>query len=214
MGESMHARSHWEKVYTGVPADGVSWFQDHALRSLRLIRETGLPHAAAILDVGGGASTLVDDLLREGYSALTVLDLSEAALSVARSRLGRAAQGIKWVVADITNAELPSQSVDIWHDRAVFHFLTSDQDRRAYIETVLRVVKPDGHVIVATFAEDGPTRCSGLPVMRYSASELHATFGAPFELLAHEKESHATPAGALQQFVYCHCRRTGAVAQV
>jgi len=214
MAQSMQSRAHWEKVYSDVPAQGVSWFQDHALRSLRLIRDTGLPRSAAVLDVGGGASTLVDDLLREGYSALTVLDLSEAALAVARARLGGSAHAINWVAADITNADLPSHSIDIWHDRAVFHFLTTAQERRAYIETVLRVVKPDGHVIVATFAEDGPTKCSGLPVMRYSASELHATFGAPFELLAHEREAHATPSGAVQQFVYCHCRRTGSAERV
>lgn len=210
----MPSRAHWENVYSAVPAEGVSWFQDHALRSLRLIHETGLPLSASILDVGGGASTLVDDLLREGYTSLAVLDLSEAALAVARGRLGHRAHPVNWIVADITHAELPDHSVDIWHDRAVFHFLTSDVDRRAYIDTLLRVVKPDGHVIVATFAEDGPTRCSGLPVMRYSAGALHSTFGASFELLAHERESHTTPGGSIQQFVYCHCRRSGEFARL
>ncbi|MBR0567388.1 class I SAM-dependent methyltransferase [Azoarcus sp. L1K30] len=209
----MPPRTHWENVYSAVPAEDVSWFQHRALRSLRLIRETGLPLSASILDVGGGASTLVDDLLREGYSSLAVLDLSEVALSIAKARLGDHAQRVIWIVADITHAGMPDHSVDIWHDRAVFHFLTSDVDRQAYIDTVLRVVKPDGHVIVATFDEDGPTRCSGLPVMRYSAGALHSTFGAPFELLAHERESHTTPGGNIQQFVYCHCRRSGSSAR-
>lgn len=203
----MQQKDHWEKVYSTKPTDGVSWYQEHADRSLDLIRGTGVRPDASIIDVGGGASTLVDDLLREGYASLTVLDLSGAALAAARTRLGQRASEVTWLEADITRAGLPAQAYDVWHDRAVFHFLTSEDDRKAYVETVLRAVKPGGHVIVATFAEDGPLQCSGLPVRRYSADELHAEFGQPFTLLRHQREEHHTPFGTVQKFVYCYCRR-------
>jgi SAM-dependent methyltransferase len=207
-GTSMEPRRHWDRIWSSRPPETVSWFQAHAEQSLRLIRETGVPLSAPIIDVGGGASTLADDLLRIGCSALTVLDLSAAALAAARRRLGSHAGAIRWIEADITKVVLPVDAYDVWHDRAVFHFLTSPADRRAYVEAVLRAVKPGGHLIVATFAEDGPTRCSGLPVMRYRAEELHAQFGTPFTLLRHEKEEHRTPAGIIQKFVYCYCRRS------
>ncbi|MBI5256081.1 MAG: class I SAM-dependent methyltransferase [Burkholderiales bacterium] len=202
----MSTKDHWERVYTTKATDRVSWYQPHADQSLRLIHETGLPRDASIIDVGGGASTLVDDLLHDGYSALTVLDLSAAALATARARLGPDAARVRWLVGNVLELPLPAQGFDLWHDRAVFHFLTAPEDRQAYVQTVLRAVKPGGHVIVATFAEDGPTQCSGLPVMRYSATALHATFGAPFTLLRHETEAHHTPMGTVQQFVYCMCR--------
>jgi len=204
----MEPKNHWEQVYSTKAADHVSWYQEHAEQSLRLIRATGVPKYASIIDVGGGASTLVDDLIKGGYHALTVLDLSGAALSAAKKRLGSYADKVRWLEADIRNVELPPHAYDVWHDRAVFHFLTSPEDRHAYVATVLRAVKPGGHVIVATFAEDGPTQCSGLPVMRYSASELHAEFGAPFTLIRHEKEEHQTPSGTVQRFVYCYCRKS------
>lgn len=204
----MTGKSHWEHVYSSRPTDRVSWFQKHALRSLQLIQDTGAPRSAAIIDVGGGASTLVDDLVQGGYSDITVLDLSGAALATAKARLGeRAAAAVEWIEADITTATLPQARFDIWHDRAVFHFLTDPADRQAYVRTVLRAVRPGGHVIVATFAEDGPTECSGLPVMRYRPDELHAQFGEPFVLLRHDKEAHQTPFGTVQQFVYCYCRK-------
>jgi SAM-dependent methyltransferase len=203
----MPTKDHWEQVYSAKRADAVSWFQAHAEQSLRLIRATGLPTSAAIIDVGGGASTLVDDLLADGFTDLTVLDLSDAALAAARQRLGSRADGVRWREADVLHASLPAQGYDLWHDRAVFHFLTAPADRQAYVAAVLRAVKPGGHVIVATFADDGPDQCSGLPVMRYRADELHAEFGAPFALLRHEKEAHQTPFGTVQQFVYCYCRR-------
>lgn len=206
----MPSKEHWEHVYTTKATDAVSWFQEHARNSLKLIQQTGVPLSAAIIDIGGGASTLVDDLLANGYCNLSVLDLSAAALSAAQSRLGSKASGVNWVVADITKAELPAQSYDVWHDRAVFHFLTSTEDRQAYVQAVLRAVKPGGHVIVATFAEDGPLQCSGLPVMRYNPDELHAEFGEPFTLVHHEKESHQTPFGTAQQFTYCYCRKVSA----
>jgi ubiquinone/menaquinone biosynthesis C-methylase UbiE len=206
----MQSKEHWEHVYTTKATDAVSWFQEHARNSLKLIQQTGVPLSAAIIDIGGGASTLVDDLLANGYCNLSVLDLSAAALSAAQSRLGPKASGVNWVVADITKAELPAQSYDVWHDRAVFHFLTTAEDRQAYVQAVLRAVKPGGHVIVATFAEDGPLQCSGLPVMRYNPDELHAQFGEPFTLVHHEKESHQTPFGTAQQFTYCYCRKVSA----
>ena len=203
----MQSKQHWERVYATKPPERVSWYQAHAEHSLQLIRGTGVPLAAPILDVGGGASTLVDDLLDAGYTAISVLDLSGAALAAARQRLGERAQRVQWIEADITSAALPRHGCDVWHDRAVFHFLTAAEDRSAYVRAVLHAVRPGGHVIVASFAEDGPAECSGLPVMRYSADALHAEFGAAFTLLRHDKEAHHTPAGTVQQFVYCYCRK-------
>lgn len=203
----MQSRNHWENVYTTKASNAVSWFQPHADVSVGLIKATGAGLDAAIIDVGGGASTLVDDLFAQGYSNLTVLDLSAAALATARKRLGSKASAVRWIQADITKANLPDQQFDIWHDRAVFHFLTEPEERAAYVQAVLRSVKPGGHVIIATFAEDGPDQCSGLPVMRYRPDELHAEFGEAFSLLKHEKEAHHTPAAKVQQFVYCYCRK-------
>lgn len=203
----MDRKQHWEQVYATKAPDSVSWFQEHAKHSLRIIQNTGLDKQAAIIDIGGGASTLVDDLLAEGYTDLTVLDLSATALAVARQRLGKSADSVHWLEGDITRIELPIHRFDIWHDRAVFHFLTDPADRRAYVEQVMRTVRPGGHVIVATFAEDGPEKCSGLPAMRYRPESLHAEFGDTFLLAGHEKESHQTPFGTVQQFVYCYCRK-------
>lgn len=204
---SQHAKEHWEKVYSTKAADEVSWFQEHAALSLRLIREAGVPKDAAIIDVGGGASTLVDDLLDSGYRNLSVLDLSAHALDAAKARLGARAAQVRWLEANILEAELAPQTYDVWHDRAVFHFLTNAEERHAYVQAVLRAVRPGGLVIVATFAEDGPEKCSGLPVMRYDADHLHAEFGAPFVMLGHEQEAHHTPSGGEQKFVYCFCRK-------
>ncbi len=205
----MQSKDHWEKVYTTKASNTVSWFQPHADLSLELIKSTGAGKDAGIIDVGGGASMLVDDLVADGYTDLTVLDLSGAAMNTARKRLGAQESKVRWIEADITKVDLPANRYDIWHDRAVFHFLTDPADRAAYVRTVLRSVKPGGHVIVAAFAEDGPLQCSGLPVMRYRAGELHDQFGDAFELLEHCKEEHQTPSGAVQPFVYCYCRRVG-----
>lgn len=202
----MQTKEHWEQVYSTKAATGVSWFQEHARLSLDLISQTGATKDAGIIDVGGGASTLVDDLLDDGYSNITVLDLSAAALEASRTRLGDRATKVKWIAGDITQVELPRAAYDVWHDRAVFHFLTAHEDREAYVRTVLHAVKPGGHVIVATFAEDGPEKCSGLPVMRYSAEGLHAEFGAPFTLQQQRREEHHTPFGTVQKFIYCMCR--------
>ena len=205
----MQPKDHWETVYTTKATDTVSWFQEHARLSLDLIHATGAGREAGIIDVGGGASRLVDDLLAEGYSDLTVLDLSAAAMQAARQRLGAQESKVHWIEADITQVDLPVKRYDIWHDRAVFHFLTTQKQRDAYVRTVFYSVKPGGYVIVATFAEDGPLQCSGLPVMRYRADDLHDEFGDAFTLLKHQKEEHHTPSGAVQQFVYCYCRRDG-----
>ncbi|WP_374665702.1 class I SAM-dependent methyltransferase [Ramlibacter sp.] len=200
-----HPRDHWEAVYRSKPAEGVSWYQPHAWRSMDFIRATGLGTDARIIDVGGGASTLVDDLLVGGWRDVTVLDLSSAALAVAQQRLGDAARGVTWIAGDACHAPLTDAAFDIWHDRAVFHFLTDAADRAAYVRQVMRCVRPGGHVIVATFAPDGPTQCSGLPVARYAPDELHREFGPAFTLLEHADEQHHTPWGAVQHFVYCHC---------
>lgn len=203
----MQAKDHWEKVYSSKASDEVSWFQEHAERSLRLIQETGLPLSTPIIDVGGGASTLVDDLVAHGYEHVSVLDLSRVALEAAKRRLGPRSEAVQWIEANILEVSLPMHTYGVWHDRAVFHFLTAPEDRRKYVEGVLHALKPGGYVIMATFAEDGPTKCSGLPVMRYGANELHGEFGESFVLLRHERESHHTPGGLEQKFLYCFCRK-------
>lgn len=199
-------RQHWETVYRDRAADQVGWFQPHAASSLRLI-ENCAPPDADVIDVGGGASVLVDDLLDAGYRNLTVLDLAESALAVSRARLGRRAASVRWIVGDVTRADLPVAQYDVWHDRAVFHFLTDPADRARYVAQVLKSVRPGGHVIVAAFGPGGPLQCSGLDVVRYGPGALHAEFGAHFRLLGHETEMHRTPSGGEQEFVYCYCAR-------
>ncbi len=201
----MEPVSHWDGVYSTHSPDAVSWYQPHATLSLDLIRRISAGAAARVIDVGGGASTLVDDLLASGVGELTVLDISASALRVAQERLGAAASRVHWIAGDITQVELAPAAYDIWHDRAVFHFLTEPRDRAAYVAQVRRAVRPGGHVIVAAFGPQGPQQCSGLPVVRYEPGALHAQFGEHFELLDHLTEQHRTPAGAIQQFVYCHC---------
>ena len=201
----INAKNHWENVYQSKSADTVSWFQPHAQQSLELIRRIAGRQKSCIIDVGGGASTLVDDLVAQSQFEVSVLDISDAALEVARRRLAYQAKKVQWIVGDITQVVLSAQAYDIWHDRAVFHFLTAPAQRAAYVAQVRRAVRPGGHVIVAAFGPDGPTQCSGLPVVRYAPEALHAQFGGAFELLEHRIETHRTPAGLLQQFVYCHC---------
>jgi 2-polyprenyl-3-methyl-5-hydroxy-6-metoxy-1,4-benzoquinol methylase len=198
---------HWEAVYRTKRPTEVSWYAAHLKQSLQLIRDASPDQAAKIIDVGGGESTLPDDLLALGYRNVTVLDLSATAIEVAKARLGRDAERITWLQGDVTSYPFPADEYDVWHDRAVFHFLTEPGDRAAYVRQVRHSVKVGGYVIVATFAEDGPTICSGLPVVRYAAKELHAQFGATFELQRHMKELHSTPAGKVQSFVYCYCRK-------
>ena len=202
----MQNPTHWDTVYSTKQADDVSWFQLHAELSLAIIRRIAGGQPASIIDVGGGASTLVDDLLGDGWRDVTVLDISVAALDVARQRLGAREALARWIAGDVTRTPLPASRFDIWHDRAVFHFLTDPEDRAAYVAQVRLAVKPGGHVIVAAFGPDGPTQCSGLPVRRYSETGLHAEFGNDFQLLEHLDEAHRTPSGLIQHFVYCHCR--------
>lgn len=197
--------THWETVYQTKASHALSWFQAHATRSLEIIRSIDPSFDAAIIDVGGGASTLVDDLVREGFQHLSVLDLSASALAVARQRLGLSGESVTWIAGDIRQVALRSQAYDIWHDRAVFHFLVDAADRATYVQQVQRAVKPGGHVIVATFAPDGPEQCSGLPVARYDPEQLHGEFGPAFELVSHTHDAHKTPWGSVQHFVYCHC---------
>ncbi len=201
----MEAKSHWNEVYSTKSSEAVSWYQPHATLSLEMIRSVANGKSARIVDVGGGASSLVDDLLAEGMTQVGVLDISGAALDVARQRLGEQAARVRWMEGDITTIPLEKSSIDIWHDRAVFHFLTDAADRAAYVAQVRHAVRPGGHVIVAAFGPDGPLECSGLPVVRYAPGALHAEFGGAFELLEHMKEDHHTPAGLVQHFVYCHC---------
>lgn len=200
-------RSHWERVYNTKAANELSWYQQQPSRSLALIGLTGAGPSTEIIDVGGGDSTLVDALLEYGMEHLTVLDISGAALERAKKRLGDRATRVRWIEADATRAELGTSVYDVWHDRAVFHFLTREEDRRRYVDIVRQAVKIGGHVIVATFAPDGPTRCSGLDVVRYSADTLHAEFGGEFEMTENTDEIHGTPSGVDQHFIYCLCKR-------
>lgn len=203
----MDVKTHWETVYRTTDVHDVSWFQSEARRSLELITQVAPAGSAPIIDVGAGASVLVDNLLAAGYEDLTVLDLAEAALDVSRRRLGDVAARVHWLAADILRVPLDRAAYAVWHDRAVFHFLTNAEDRKVYVEQVRRSVRRGGHVLVATFAEDGPTRCSGLPVVRYSADALHSEFGPDFRMVASEHEEHRTPAGSGQSFLYYLCRR-------
>ena len=203
----MENKTHWEQIYHIKEATQVSWYQLHPSLSLKYIQNTGISKSGHIIDVGGGASTLVDHLLDDGFQQVTVLDISAAALEVVQQRLGQRAGSVTWLEADITQTTLPHHEYDIWHDRAVFHFLTEPQGRQRYVDTVREAVRPGGHVIVATFASDGPERCSGLEVVRYDPQSLHSEFGADFELLDSTHEEHHTPFGTEQKFIYCYCRK-------
>ena len=202
----MNMKTHWEQIYETKAPTQVSWYQEHARFSLQYIRKTGIQKTDAIIDVGGCASTLVDDLIADGYQHISILDVSAGALQLARQRLGTQGVGVNWIEADITQADLPEQAYDLWHDRAVFHFLTQASDRQRYIDTVRHAVRVGGHIILATFAPDGPERCSGLDVVRYSPESLHHEFGRDFEVVDSTRETHHTPFGTEQQFIYCYCR--------
>jgi SAM-dependent methyltransferase len=201
----MNTQEHWETVFTSKLADQVSWYRPHLEISLELIERRAPDRSAAIIDVGAGESTLVDDLLARGYRDLAVLDVSHTAIDATRKRLGSVADRVRWIVGDITRADLPEGSFDVWHDRAVFHFLTDPGERRLYVDLVLRAVKRGGHVIVSTFGPQGPMKCSGLDVMRYDAHALHDQFGKRFHIEDSAEELHRTPWGTAQQFVYCCC---------
>jgi SAM-dependent methyltransferase len=205
----VNRRHHWQSIYRAKSPTEVSWYQPEARLSLELIRRVAVDSEAPVIDIGGGASTLVDGLLETGYRAVTVLDVALAALEHARSRLGRRAADVQWIVADVLEAPLRAGYYTVWHDRAVFHFLTDAADRARYVSEVRRTVRPGGHVVVASFGPEGPTRCSGLEVVRYTPDSMHAEFGAGFRLLDSVGETHQTPWGATQAFVYCLCRAEG-----
>lgn len=201
------ARMHWDRIYsTKSPAD-VSWYRHHLERSLALVERAAHDRHAAIIDVGGGASTLVDDLLDRGYTSITVMDVSGASIDAARQRLGQRAEAIEWVVADFRDAVLPSNAFDVWHDRAAFHFLIDVSERAQYVSQLRRALRPEGQAVISTFAPTGPTHCSGLEVVRYEPVALQESLGEGFHLVQSEQEQHVTPSGSMQQFSYCRFER-------
>lgn len=203
----MSVRDHWRSVYATKSPDAVSWYRPHLDVSLSLVRGLGLARDASILDVGGGASTFVDDLLADGFTRVTVLDLADEALAATKARLGERASSVGFVAGDVTSVELEPESVDLWHDRAVFHFLTDADAQAAYVRALARALRPGGHAIVATFAPDGPERCSGLPVVRRSPEEIAAALGPGVRLVEPRAEAHVTPWGSSQSFAYALVRR-------
>lgn len=199
-------KQHWEQIYARKSSREVSWYQTEPRRSLDLIERSGVDRDAPIIDVGGGASLLVDLLQSDGYQRLAVLDISAAALATARERLGPRAGAIEWYEADITQFTAP-HAFALWHDRAVFHFLTAAEDRRRYVRVLKQTLVPDGHVVIAAFAIGGPTRCSDLDIVQYDAAKLLAEFGGDFRLEEELSEVHRTPAGKDQQFNFFRLRR-------
>lgn len=198
----MDRRAHWDRIYRTKRLDELSWTQPSCGRSLAYVLRTGLPADAPLIDVGGGASVLIDQLLDLGYTDLTVLDVSGTALELARLRLGERAKRVTWLEGDITSMSLPGRYA-IWHDRAVFHFLTAPEERRAYAARLATALKPGGYAIFSAFAKDGPERCSGLEVRRYDCEELRRELQGPFSLVDRAKDDHVTPSGAIQKFSAC-----------
>ena len=195
------AQQHWEKIYRTKAPNEVSWTQEVPVLSLDFIRRSGLPKTARIIDVGGGDSKLVDHLLLEGYTNITVLDISAAAIDRAKSRLGAAAENVKWIVSDILDFR-PLEKYDCWHDRAAFHFQTSQEKIDVYLNIVRKAAK--GIVIVGTFSTEGPKKCSGLDVKQYNEASMKTTFEAnEFKNIECRREDHITPAEAVQNFVFC-----------
>jgi 2-polyprenyl-3-methyl-5-hydroxy-6-metoxy-1,4-benzoquinol methylase len=204
--DTSERQSHWENVYTTKAENEVSWFEKSPAVSLELIRATGEAKDASLIDVGGGASRLVDALLQDGYSAVTVLDLSERAIATAKARLGDRAASVAWITADVT-AWKPTTTFDVWHDRAAFHFLTESAERSAYVARVSQALRVGGHLIIGTFALDGPEQCSGLPVRRYDAASLGEALGPAFALVETQPHEHRTPMGRVQRFQFSRFRR-------
>lgn len=203
----MDSKAHWEAMYRQRAPTEVSWYQAHPELSLALIEATGVGRDAAIIDVGAGASLLIDKLLEAGFTRLTALDISATALQRATERLGERARLVTWVEGDVT-AMPPLGPFDVWHDRAVFHFLIESDQRRRYLQAVERQLAAGGQLIIATFALNGPPQCSGLPVQRYSPETLRREVGGRFELVEVREEAHRTPRHAIQQFLYARFQRT------
>jgi SAM-dependent methyltransferase len=204
----MIPREHWDKIYSTNPIEKLGWYLPRLEISMEWIKELKLSKNANIIDVGGGASTLVDDLLNEEYRSINVVDISKKALSISRERLGVRAELVSWLEEDITSVPLAANQFDLWHDRSVFHFLTGPDKWQQYRKKMLKSLRPDGHVIIAVFAPEAPSRCSGLPVKRYSVDLLENTFGEEFELKRHDKYLHITPSGVEQSHLYCHFRKS------
>lgn len=204
----MSSRDHWEQVYASKPVDRLGWYAQHLRTSLDWIAELALPEEAPVIDVGCGASTLVDDLLDRGYRSITALDISEHAQSTLSQRLGVRSVAVTWLCADIVRTELPGNAYELWHDRAVFHFLTEARDRQAYRHNLSRALKPGGHVIIGVFSPEAPPTCSGLPVERYEAGQLAAELGSRFSLVKSRKKLHVTPGGVEQMYLYCLFKKT------
>ena len=202
--------AHWRRKYGEGDPNELSWTEPKPHLSLELIQEAALPLGAAIVDVGGGASRLAAELVGIGHSDVTVVDIAPEALERARADLGEGAANVTWVKADIRAHEF-DRGFDLWHDRALFHFMASQPDRDAYLAVLRRTLKPGGHLIVATFGPDGPTRCSGLPVSRYDADAISQTVGTDFKLVSSRLTEHRTPSGGIQQFLYAHLKRRSAV---
>ena len=203
----MSIKDHWENVYSTKEVTRVSWFQVKKKLSLKLICDLKLPKSASIIDIGGGVSTLIDELIHLRFCNLSVLDLSGAALNLNKKRLGEKADKVTWLEADVLDANLPPQQFDLWHDRAVFHFLTSEECKARYVAKVKDSLKSGGYLIIATFAEEGPEKCSDLPVTRYNKAQLIKQFSPDFEIVQSIKEDHLTPAQSVQKFIYCLFRR-------
>lgn len=199
-------QTHWDAVYERKDTAAVSWYEPRPEKSLELIRSTGVQPLDPIIDVGGGASLLVDELLAKGYRDLTVLDVSASVLAKVRDRLGSAASSVTFLHQDVT-AFQPGRQYALWHDRAVFHFLVQREDRERYIDALRRSVRPSGHVLIATFGPSGPERCSGLPTLRYAAPDLATELGTEFELVQSSLVIHRTPSDIHQQFLYCWLRK-------
>lgn len=202
----MDRQAHWNEAYRTKGAEGVSWFEERPALSLELVRATGIDAGTSLIDIGGGASRLVDALLEEGLRDLSVLDLSEAAVESARARLGDRARSVEWIVADVTGWR-PERVYDIWHDRAALHFLTAPEDQALYARCLEAALAPDGHAIVASFAPDGPKRCSDLPVVGHDGESLSRLFGPSLRLVDQRRHLHRTPFGTTQQFQFSVFRR-------
>jgi ubiquinone/menaquinone biosynthesis C-methylase UbiE len=206
-GSAMSRVTHWDTVYTTKQPDRVSWFQPHLGLSLELLERVGLRRETRIIDIGAGASTLVDDLLARDVQAVTAVDISVAALQVTRDRLGERADRVRWIVSDVTQLTLPQSSIDIWHDRATLHFLTTPADAQDYVRVASHVIAPGGHAVIGGFASDGPDQCSLLPVVRRDPEQVAELFAEEFDLVEARRETHTTPGGSPQKFAYALLRK-------
>ncbi len=202
----MDRKKHWEEIYKSKNTTEVSWFQASPTTSLQIVKEFNLPQSAKIIDVGGGDSFMVDRLLEMGYRNITVLDISETAINKAKDRLGEKAKTVKWIVDDATGFQ-PTETYDFWHDRAAFHFLTEKQEISSYVDTIRSSVKPGGYLVLGTFSEQGPTKCSGIEIKQYSENSMKSLLTDFFNKIRCITIVHITPSNTLQNFIFCSFRR-------